>query len=148
MDKQFDRIYKEYSSMVYRIGILFFKSAHFAEDVVQDCFLKLFTTSPNITDERHLKGWLIVTARNICRNLIKKNSRIVPLDENIPFFDKDNDVLRAIMTLKEKDRTVVYLHYYEGFTTKEIAAAMRATDGAIRARLKRARLQLKNYLEE
>ena len=144
----FERAYKEYSAVIYRIGILFFRDASKAEDIVQDCFVKLFSLKPRIADEGHLKGWLITVARNLCRTQAKRDRRTVPLDENIPCFAEEDGVLGEIMRLPELDRTVVYLHYYEGYASKEIASFLRVTDGAVRARLKRARAELKTILEE
>ena len=144
----FERVYKEYSAVIYRIGILFFRDASKAEDIVHDCFVQLFKTKPGITDEGHLKGWLITVARNLCRSQAKRDRRTVPLDENLPYFPTENPVLGEIMRLPELDRTVIYLHYYEGYASKEIASFLSVTDGAVRARLKRARAELKTILTE
>ena len=148
MTLDFERVYKEYSAVVYRIGILFFRDASKAEDVVQDCFVKLFSAQPRIADEGHLKGWLITVARNLCRTQARRDRRTVPLEEDIPCSPSENAVLGEIMSLPELDRTVVYLHYYEGYASKEIASFLRVTDGAVRARLKRARAELRTILEE
>lgn len=145
----FERIYREYSALIYRIGILYFRDAALAEDVVHDCFVKLFEKQPHIRDEGHLKGWLITVARNDCRTKAKHDRRLSPLYDDIRGEEfPDNGVLREVMRLPELDRTVVYLHYYEGYASKEIASFLKVTDGAVRARLKRARAALRLSLED
>lgn len=147
MDLEFERIYNEYSPLIYRIAFLYFRGRAIAEDVVQDTFVKLMTKAPHFRTEGHLKGWLITVTRNSCHNLAKRERRSVPLDENLPYLAHDNSVMHEIMRLPELDRTAIYLHYYEGYASKEIASFLGVTDGAVRARLKRARLALKINLE-
>lgn len=148
MVPDFDRIYNEYSALIYRIGILYFRDASSAEDIVQDCFVKLFEKPPAARSEGHLKGWLITVARNLCRTRVKVSRRYVPLEDTLAADGKDDALLGEIMRLPELDRTALYLHYYEGYASKEIASFLRVTDGAVRARLKRARAALKTFLEE
>lgn len=148
MGLDFDRLYSQYAPMVYRIGILYFKNYAAAEDLVQDVFVKLFTHPAEFNGESHLKAWLITVSRNACRNLKKKQSRLVPLPDNLPYADKADSCLPELYKLPEKDRLVVYLHYYEGYTSAEIAKMTQSTEMAVRARLKRSRAALKIILED
>ena len=52
------------------------------------------------------------------------------------------------MALKPKYRVVLYLHYYEGYTTNEMAALLKISRTAVTTRLSRAREQLRRLLEE
>lgn len=70
-EEEFITIYQKYVDMVYRICFLYFKNPSDTEDVVQNVFLKLFTSEPVFKDENHRKAWLIVTASNMCKNSIK-----------------------------------------------------------------------------
>ena len=58
----------------------------------------------------------------------------------------ENDVLEAILRLPMDYKTVVYLYYYEGYTTGEIAKALHCLQPTVRTRLARARKQLKLML--
>ena len=58
------------------------------------------------------------------------------------------DIDAAIGQLSEKYRTVIYLKYFSGFTVKEIAFAMNAPEGSVKAYLSRARDELKKILKE
>ena len=52
------------------------------------------------------------------------------------------------MTLPKDYRTVIYLFYYEDYSTKEIASILNKKDSTIRSQLARARKRLKNILLE
>jgi len=59
---------------------------------------------------------------------------------------RDKEVYAAIMSLPEKFRTPVILYYFEELPIREIADALKLSEGAIKTRLSRGRDQLKNKL--
>ena len=60
---------------------------------------------------------------------------------------RDERVLGAVMALPLPQREAVYLHYYEGYPTREVARIVGATDDAVRQRLSRARASLRDDLK-
>ena len=56
-------------------------------------------------------------------------------------------MLGAVMALPLPQREAVYLHYYEGYPTREVARIVGATDAAVRQRLSRARASLRDDLK-
>jgi RNA polymerase sigma-70 factor (ECF subfamily) len=89
---------------------------------------------------------------NLCKDLRKSAwfRKRADLDENIPApdsLDENESVLREyIKELKPNYRAVVFLHYYEGYTTAEIAKMLRIPESTVTTRLSRARSQLKTQL--
>ena len=64
----------------------------------------------------------------------------------MPFYDEydtNSEVLKAVMSLPEKERIAVYMYYYEGYKSAEIAHITGKTDAAVRTYLVRARKKLK-----
>ena len=61
---------------------------------------------------------------------------------------KDTELYEAIKQLPTKCRSVIYLFYYEGYSTKEIAEILRMKEATVRTRLVRARKLLKEQLKE
>ena len=59
-----------------------------------------------------------------------------------------SDLYEAMEQLKENQRLVITLFYYEGDSIKEIAAILGITQGTVKSRLGRARNQLKSFLKE
>ena len=58
------------------------------------------------------------------------------------------DLFCSVMALSDRERTVVHLFYYEDMSVKEIAAALRIGQSAVKTALHRARNHLKDYLKE
>jgi RNA polymerase sigma-70 factor (ECF subfamily) len=146
--ENFERIYNAYSPAVYRLGVLYLRDKGAAEDITQDCFLKLFVKKDFASDD-HIRAWLLTVARNLCINALKKNKRFVPLDDYLPAPEPvSKAVMEELYKLNSEDRAAIYLFYYEDYPTKEIAKMLKTTDAAVRARLKRARAELRDILEE
>ena len=64
-----------FGSMVLRIAIAHTGSRHDAEDVAQDVFVRLMTSTPRLTGTEHLKAWLIRTTVNRCRDAARQRAR-------------------------------------------------------------------------
>ena len=98
----------------------------------------------------HEKAWLIVTAGNLCKNRLREKRRTeLPLEDydQLPAMDRETFYLfDAILSLPAPYKTAVYLFYYEGYRSDEIAAMLHERPAAIRTRLSRARKLLKKEL--
>lgn len=145
----FSFAFKQYTDTVYRVAL--HNTANFsdAEDVTQEAFIKLLETNKAFRDSEHLKAWLIRVTINLCRDKKKKSSRET-LVENI-FPNKPNeektDVLEAVKALPEKYRNTIYLHYYEGYTAKEIGKILDAKENTVLSWLSRGRDALRKELD-
>lgn len=153
MDKnQIKFYYEAYSDMVYRLGFTYMKNKTDAEDVVQETFLRLVKQEKAFASDEHVKAWLIVTATNYCKSLLAHwwNKREDMKEENttIPPLHEHNDVLDAILALPVQLKTSIYLYYYEGYSSKEIAKILKKPDGTIRSYLHQGRVKLKDLLQE
>ena len=156
LDLTHDKICKavdDYSTLLYRIVLCHARNKEDAEDIVQEVFLSL-VKKPAIRDEAHLKLWLIKVAVNKCKNLLKSAARRknAVLDESIATacnFDSGNiKVLEYLDTLKPTDKNIIFLHYFEGYSTKEISEIIGKKEIAVRVKLTRARQKLKLFLEK
>ena len=143
-DKEIEEIYWRHSRMVYRVCFAYMKNPADTEDAVQDTFIQLIQKGPAFENEAHEKAWLIRTATNICKNTLRHWWR---KRENIEdFYDLSceesleiNDVFQAVMDLPEKYKTVVYLYYYEGYSSVEIAEMLKRPQSTVRNHLHKAR---------
>ena len=61
---------------------------------------------------------------------------------------QEEPVLRQVMELKAGEREILYLIYYEGFSTREAASLLGISQTAVTTRLQRARKKLRERLEE
>ena len=106
----------KYSDMLYRICIVILCNEQDVQDAIQDTFCRYLEKAPDFHDEEHEKAWLIRVATNICRDMVRFQLR---------------------------QKTVIYLHYVEGYQIKEIAEILGITEGAVKMRLCRAREQMR-----
>lgn len=147
-DEEITEIYYRHVDTVYRICFSYMKNAADTEDMVQETFLKLMTHGQQFQSVNHEKAWLIVTAANTCKDELRRwkrrlehlNSQTAP--EHITL-DPHDTMLDAILALPAKYKDVVYLHYYEGYLTAEIASMLHRPESTVRNQLSRARKMLK-----
>ena len=147
----FTQVYDRNVDTVYRVCYSFMKNKSDAEDMTQEAFLRLLSTDIQFENLRHEKAWLIVTASNLCKDSLKKWWRKAEnIDDHTSLADNDrmgrSDVMEALMSLNKDYKTAVYMYYYEGYTTAEIAIHLKCPEATVRSRLSRARKQLKTLL--
>ncbi|MBR1862800.1 MAG: RNA polymerase sigma factor [Ruminococcus sp.] len=151
---QFEKIYEKYFDTVYRVCFMFFHgSTADTEDAVQTTFLKYLESGPEPGPEEgeHIKAWLIVTASNTCRSMLRKHSRRdLTLDSAAkksvgPSY---SETLDAVMSLPEKERTAVYMCLYEGYTAAQAAKYMGCRENTVHSYIHRARKKLRKQLGE
>ena len=149
---QFENYFKNYYALVFRIAFSELKSHADADDIVQDVFLKLLLYQPAFESTEHEKAWLIRVTINQCKDVLKSFFRrnAVSLDGLLPVAVKqepqDTQTLEAVLSLPQKYRNVIYLHYYEGYAATEIADIMHKPVNTVYTMLARARKLLKEKL--
>lgn len=145
-------LYRRHVGMVYQICLMLMKNVPDAEDATQTVFRKAIERDAPFCDPEHEKAWLIVTARNECKNQLKhwwrtRRSGDEALETLVWEQPEDRDVWDQVSALPQAYRLVLYLHYYQGYTTGEIAGILGENPSTIRSRLVQARKKLKLRLE-
>ncbi len=156
IENGFQRVYQQHVDAVYRVCYGFMKNYADAEDAVQETFLKLLQCGDSqvFESKSHERAWLIVTASNICKNHLKswtwqKRKEVEDADELGASEDhkgESSPVLEAVLGLPDKYKTVIYLYYYEEYSTAEIAKALSKKESTVRSLLKRGRAILEKKL--
>jgi len=151
-DEDFVQAYETHVDMLYRICIAYTKNTAEAEDVVADVFIKLLEKSPPFNDAQHQKAWLLRTAINLCKDRLKhwwrKRANIDDyqhLEVTMP--KSDFELIGHVMNLPERYKSAVYLYYYEGYSSQEIAEILCKPQSTILNHLSEARKMLKGVLE-
>lgn len=142
-------LFHRYRDDVYRLAVNYTRSIQEAEDICQTVFLKL-VQQPELTPGKE-KAWLMQVTANECRDLLRSAwwKRTVPLEEafRVPKTEAD-ETIYLLQKLPPRYRVVLYLHYYEQYTTVEISQLLKIPAGTVSTRLRRAREQLKTMLKE
>ena len=144
-------IVQTYSDTLIRIAVQQTKSMSEAEDIVQEVYMTLMKQKKPFANEAHLKAWLIKVTFNKCKDFFKSSrvKKTVPITEDMSFIAKEEQIVLAeIFELHPKERAIVYLHYYEGYTTAEIANLLEMKVNTVGSKLRRVRMKLKTILEE
>ncbi|MBQ7295624.1 MAG: sigma-70 family RNA polymerase sigma factor [Clostridia bacterium] len=147
-DEYIENVVTAYSRSMLNVAYSLLKSVPDAEDAVQEAFLRLIEKKPEFNDSSHEKAWLLRVTINISKNMLKACGRkSLPLQEDIPYEDKDSSVLLCVMALEEKYRTIIHLYYYEDYSIKEISSILNLPQATVGTRLSRARRLLKTMLK-
>lgn len=150
----YEQIVRKNIDTVYRIAISYTKTPADADDIVQQTFMKLLTKKVLFTDEEHVKRWLIRVCINECNSLFssfwRKNVDSIDVMTVEPEFtmQESSELYEAIKELPAKCSIVIYLFYYEGYSSKEIADILHIKEATVRTRLVRARKLLRTQLKE
>lgn len=130
-----------------------------AEDVTQQVFIEVFTSIKRYKDRRPFRPWLHRIAVNLSIDAIKREKSHIPFEDAgelespgispedaAELSEKQAAVRKAIWSLNPKQRAVVVLHYYHGFSGAEMAEALCCRLGTVRSRLHYAMLRLREIL--
>ena len=151
--EQFTRIARKYMDTVYRVALNYLRSPDAADDITQEVFLRLLRSETLFASEEHIRNWLIRVTINECkRDLASRWRKVEPLEayaEKLAFSSEENsETYRIVMRLPRKYRMVIYLHYYEGYSTSEIAQMLGSKQSTVCTQLERGRKLLKTMLLE
>src|ERR1700690_1698269 len=166
----FEELVRRYDRNVFRIAQHITQNREDAEDVVQDAFIKAYTNLKQFQGQSKFYTWLVRIAVNEALMKLRRRrpERTVSLDEEIKTEDDSlpreiadwspnpeqqytqgelRDILdKTIQGLPPGFRTVFVLRDVERLSTEETAAALELSVPAVKSRLLRARLQLRERL--
>lgn len=142
-----EEIVEEYGNMLFRLCVVLLCNEQDAQDALQETFVRYMEHAPAFHSKEHEKAWLVKVASNLCKDVYRSRMRhpTVDLDEVSEYCElpEQSEVLAELMKLPGKLKTVIYLHYIEGYKTTEIAQMMGTSTNAVRKRLQRGRQCLK-----
>ena len=152
-EREYNECVNLYADNVYRFILKNLRHIEDAKDVVQGAFEKLWINRAKVETERS-KNYLFAIAYNQMIDHVRKNKRIVlseGFSENAKGLgEQKHDAKRildeALYKLSEKQRSLVLLKDYEGYSYQEIGQITGLNESQIKVYLHRARLQLREYI--
>ena len=159
-------VYDEYGRMIYSAVLNLCRDPHTAEDITSEFFLKLKNAAAVYRENAGHKKWLIISARNLAIDYMRKNSREFPigmqqgeegshpLSEIPDNADTEEKVVSGMQAaalldgLDEKLREIIHLKIYCGLTFSEISQMLHIPQGTVSWRYNTAVKRLKKIYEE
>lgn len=131
------------------------KNENDALDIVQEAIYKAYISVKTLRETQYFSSWLTRILINTALDFIKKNKRVIPIDEiesmntsKVHNVEDSIDLVDAIDRLEEQYKTVVILRYYKDFSIKQIADTLSCPEGTVKTHLHRAIKTLKMDLKE
>ena len=153
----FSELYERYATDVLRVCYCYLGDRQKAEDVMQDVYVKLLTTQPDLKSGSE-KSWLLKVALNRCKDLWRGGwfkrvvlgspaFELVPAPDEFGPIDESEELLTAVNQLPAEFKEVVILFYYQGYGISEISRMLSLPEGTISSRLSRSRKRLEGILK-
>lgn len=146
-------LFERYSDMIYRIAISYGNTVPFAEDAVQEVFVRYLRKTPQFENREHEKAWFIRVTINYCKSTVTSAwlKRVCSLENAaqiaVPFqHPAESELYETLSCLPPKYRIVLYLRYYEEYQVQEIAEILSISPNLVSARLLRAKKLMKQKL--
>lgn len=150
------RLFDLYSDDLFRFAVSYVGSKHDAEDIVQEVFLKLLGKHIPIIRSTE-KTYLMTITANMCKDHLRSSVRKTNVDlesaePELQYFDgfteRNKAVFDELMRLEDQYRVPIYLHYYAGYSYKEIAKILQISESATSMRISRGKEIIRFKLEE
>ena len=164
----FERLVARYEKKIYNLALRMLRDPDDAREILQETFLKVYDNLEKFRGEAHLSTWIYRIAMNEALMRIRKNKhRPRPLEvtdedgerreidvqdwapvpvERLLTKELGGELDRAIALLPEDYRGAFLLRDVEGLSNEQIAQAMKLSVPAVKSRIHRARVFLRNEL--
>ena len=163
----FQELFETYSDKIFRLAASILKNDDDAEDIVQEVFIRFFETLERFEGRSTIGTWLYRVAYNASIDRLRKDKSIpvieldvseeIPLPQNLVDWpdtariaydhqELQKQLDKAIQSLPDSLRTTFLLRDVEELSTSEAAAILNISPGAVKVRLHRARLLMRESL--
>jgi len=162
-----EELYNRYERLLYSFAYRMTQSAQMAEDTVQEVFIKLWKEhAPYTEDKGKFSSWLLTMTRNTSLDALRKKGKQqevgllekdsekmkVPIEEMpeqmLEWKEKGTLIRKAINWLKEDQRTIVELFYFQGLSQESISTKLNIPLGTVKSRIRLALQHLRKNLEK
>ena len=150
----FVRLMELYKTSLYKVGRSYLQSEEDIADAMQETILKAYHSIHKVKENRFFKTWLTRIMINECINILRKNQRVLPVEEFSPdaliqeeHFFEGNELFEQVQKLPKEIAQVIVLFYYEDHSCQTIAKMLDIPENTVRTRLNRGRNKLRNLLQ-
>lgn len=144
-DKVFTQKLLESEGMLYRVAASLLPGEADRMDAMQETALKAWQNRQTLREEARFSAWITRILMNECRNVYRRQKRLVLMDAvpETSVQERDPQLRQMLEALPRRHREVLVLFYLEGFSIQEIAGILHIPQGTVKYRLHAARKAMK-----
>ena len=137
----FEKLYKNYKNLVYKIAYSILKNSYDSDDIVQIVFEKIYSIDKDKLPTRNESSWLYSVTKNETINYLNKKKNHIELEEIYEIEDNNNEINelinkdsynRLIGKLNENEKEIISLKILSNLSFKEIAKLLNKPPGTIK----------------
>ena len=132
--RAFEVVFNRYYAGLYRFALAYLMNRELAEDVVQEVFCSLWTSSLSIPESTHLKSYLYASVKHACLEALIFSGTI-EYEDNEDLLEK---VKACLDKLPEQQRRVLELKVFRDMSYREIAETLNISELTVHTHIKRA----------
>ena len=152
--ESFGALYERYHSPMVALAYSMLADRDLAEDAAQEVFTVACRDIGNLKSKERFAAWLAGICRNVSRQMLRAH-RIKPAalsDNYAAQHDEDAQdrraaIRQAVWSLREAERELVVLRYFDGFSQARISEVLSLSPQAVNGRLVRAKRKIAKYLK-
>lgn len=157
----FRQLYQNTDRVLYSFILSILKNPQDAEEVMQETYLKVWTSASSYQSQGKPLAWMFTIARNLCYMKFRDQKRQADMGldelsgeetgEVCPQIENMTDAIvlgAALDILKEEERQIVLLHASAGLKHREIASSLQMPLATVLSKYNRAMKKLQQYLRE
>ena len=160
----FERLVREHMNTVLGLAYHYVGDFSLAEDIAQETFVQAFQSMRSLRNGARFKVWLLKITRNKCIDLLRRNPRMVSIEENRevereimlksappnvdqPFAFTEDDLIEALKFLRRDYREIFVMKHVDNLSYREISEILGMTVSAVGEKLYRVRSMIRERLE-
>ena len=152
--ESFSTLYERYHSSMVALAYSMLSDRDLAEDAAQEVFAIACRDIGSLKSKERFAAWLAGICRNISRQMLKagKSRGVVPDNNSTVVRRDDTDdrreaIRRAVWSLRESERELIVMRYFDGFSQVQISKVLDISSQAVNGRLVRAKRKIAKYLK-
>ena len=150
--EKFQKLMQNRENKLYRIAFSYVKNQEDALDCVQDALVKAMENIEKLKQEEHFDTWVVRILINTCKDCLSKKQYHFTYEESeqgveMSYREEIMDLMKSLDALKDSEKELIYLRYFENQKIIEISQAMNIREGTVKSRLNRVLGRLRNSMQ-
>ncbi len=152
--ESFGALYERYHSSMVALAYSMLADRDLAEDAAQEVFAIACRDLRSLKSKERFAAWLAGICRNVSRQMLRANkAKPVAVGDNPAVEHRDDmedrreAIRRAVWSLREPERELIVMRYFDGFSQGQISEVLDISPQAVNGRLIRAKRKIAKYLK-